>query len=110
MAVRTKRLAAGSFNTATVSPYTVPVDETAILKYLTLHNPSATTAATVTSRVSVSGSQRTWLVVTLAAGEARQFDIWMVLMPTESIQLVSSLAGNNIAYVLSGTELEGVAD
>lgn len=109
MAVRSKRLAGGSFNTVTATVYTAPDGETAILKYLTLHNPGAA-ASVVTSRMVVGGSPRTWFKRSLAADEAIQLDLWACLQPGEAITFIASLAGTNIAYTLSGTELEGVAD
>lgn len=111
MAVRTKRLGSGSFNTSTVTVYTCPDGETAIVKYLTFHNPGAS-ASTVTCRMepSGSGSPRTFLRYSLAADEAKQFDTWLVLEPGDALKYIATLAGTNVAYTISGTELEGVAD
>lgn len=110
MAVRTKRLAAGavqSNQSGTVSVYTCPADETAIVKTIYV---SASAATTVTVSLNTSGGTA---VVLLAKSVSTTVVIdlqgWWVLNPGDDIHL-NKTGSNVVGYWISGTELEGLAD
>lgn len=110
MAVRTKQLATGTITNANATLYTAAADETTILKYVTLFNPSATTATRVRVRLVTPGGTRLLFFPNMAAQEMLRHDVWVVMNPGDAIDGFSALAANNVEYTLSGTELEGVAD
>jgi hypothetical protein len=108
--VRSKRLyvgpsvGAGSFATV----YTAPADETVILKHL---------VATCTSSASSSGFLELTsgaIAVTLFAATnvfpfVHREHLWVVMQPGDLLRVWQS-AASAWSWVLSGTELEGVAD
>lgn len=110
MGVRTKQLGQGVFANANTTLCTAAAGETVIVKFVTLYNPSTTTATVVRLRAVIGASQRIVWRESLAAQEARQIDLWLVLQPGDSLDAFSVLAANNVEYTVSGTELEGVAD
>lgn len=110
MAVRTKQLAEGTFTNSNVTIYTCPTGETTIVKYVTLFNPSASTATTVRVRLVTAGGARTFIRQEIPIQTAVRIDSWLVMEPGDTIDALATAAGINVEYTLSGAELEGVAD
>lgn len=111
MAVRTKRLASGrKSTTGTTTIYTCPASETAIVKRITLWNVNATTNNLVTVVADVEGVALTTIwQQNFPASSGVDLEVWWVLGPADRLGLnLSTAIGLN--YLISGTELEGVAD
>lgn len=111
MAVRTKRLASGRITTATATViYTCPAAETAIVKQIWLFNVNASTPNEVGVLFDVaSNAQTPFWEDTLVQREGIWLDIWTVLLPGDRLGLKCSVAGG-VNFLVSGTELEGLAD
>jgi hypothetical protein len=111
VAVRTKRLASGRITTATATVvYTCPTGETAIVKQIWLFNVNATVSNEVGVLFDLATNAQTPLWEdTLVAREGLWLDLWTVLLPGDRIGLKTSVAGG-INFLVSGTELEGLAD
>lgn len=111
MAVRTKLLAAGRLSTTTtVTVYTTPADETAIVKRLHIANVSATDTRTITAGADVPGFDKTFYWEdTLMPRKSVDVETWLVLPPGYEFTLRSD-GTTSVNYWISGTELEGVAD
>jgi len=111
MPVRTKLLASGRSTSATATVvYTVPADETCILKWIRLANVSASTSSEVIIAIDTAANNlTTYQRVTLAAQTGIGIELWQVLQPGMEIA-ISNVAAVGVNYWLSGSELEGVAD
>lgn len=111
MAVRTKRLAAGLNGTAAVGKtvYTCPAGETTIVKDVRLFARLSAVPTVKVYALSGAGTFVACLNRALADQEAAQFQGFIVLAPGDRI-LVEASVTDGIAYWVSGTELEGVAD
>jgi hypothetical protein len=111
MAVRTKRLAAGRKSTTGVETiYTCPAAETAIIKRVLIHNLNTTTnnLISIVMNLGAFSSTTVW-IENFPASRTVDLDVWWVLGPGDTLQLNQTTAiGTN--YLISGTELEGVAD
>lgn len=111
MAVRTKRLASGRVSVDTsVVLYTCPAGETCIIKSITLFNVNSSVANVVAILHDLGSNLQTptW-EDTIAARKSFYLERWQVLLPGERLGLKCSVAGG-INYLVSGTELEGLAD
>jgi hypothetical protein len=111
VAVRTKRLAAGRKSTvATETIYTCPAGETAIIKRILLYNLNASTNNLISILLKLGAfTETTVWQQNFPASSGVDLDVWWVLGPGDTLGLVQSTAiGTN--YLISGTELEGIAD
>lgn len=114
MAVRTKQLALPVLLTTAggATIYTVPANETAILKTLTIVNGNAA-AQTLDVAIGdpspdIDNHYVMWNVPVPAA-QSVQVQTWIVMLPGQRLWVVASL-GNALVVGAFGTELEGVAD
>jgi hypothetical protein len=111
MAVRTKRLAAGTVaaaTTGTIVLYTCPAGETAILKSLVAES-GGTLSARFQLAVPGGAAPGLWLV-SLTPDQPADKAGWWVLSPGDVVQVVKTATGASLRYWLSGTELQGTAD
>jgi hypothetical protein len=111
VAVRTKRLAAGrKSTTGTTVIYTCPAGETAIVKRVTLYNLNASTNNLISVLLTLGAfADTTVWQQNFPASSGVYLDVWWVLGPGGTLGLSQTTAiGTN--YLISGTELEGVAD
>jgi len=111
MAVRTKLLASGRSTSSTSAViYTVPADETAIIKSILLCNINASTTTTIALAVDTAANDKTlaW-EEGLIARKSLLIEPYLVLQPGMELALSNS-ASVGVNYWVSGTELEGVAD
>lgn len=112
MAVRSKQLAAGRLVTAAVftTVYTVQSGETTLVKSVWLQNRLTVTVQTIV-QVTLAGSTILRLYDNLnhLARQEIFLQPWWVLKPGDSLQLQCSGA-NALNYLVSGAELEGLAD
>lgn len=109
--VRTKSLGIfdGTAPIGSTPLYTVPLDETTIVKYLTAYTTDAGARVFVWVRPGTSGAiTHVWSVVPGATGTA-QLSSWVVLQPGWQLGWVVTGTGA-VRLTASGTELEGVAD
>lgn len=111
MAVRTKQLASGRRVDNTLGVvYTVPADETAIVKTVRLVNLSTSTAAVVIVAMDAGAFDNTlWLEQSIGPRAYIEVLTWTVLPPGATIA-VQGPGTPAVNYWISGTELEGVAD
>lgn len=114
MAVRSKQLTNGTVNvgSSAVTLYTATSGETPLLKYVTVFNRHASSSATfwLARGTGASSTQDgVFLTETLAAGEARRYEVWIVLGGSGNVSAIASISGA-ISIRLYGAELEGVAD
>lgn len=109
MAVRSKLLAAyvtvGSGN---VSIYTVPAGETALLKQLSIVNTQQGLPQSCTVRATINGTDKIFVSRQIAGGEDEQISLFHCFPPGVVIKVGAPVAG--VHFLLSGAELEGVAD
>lgn len=111
MPVRTKQLAAARPAAAStfVPVYTCPAEETAIVKDFRLFFLTNSAGASAFLRVRKGSAEYnlgTWL------GQFPTFyggPLWVVMMPGDILEVWQSHA-NHTSWLISGTELEGVAD
>jgi hypothetical protein len=110
VAVRTKQLANGVATTTLTTVYTVPAGETCILKSLAAYNPTGGATTALFLRAVIGGNNRGLLLLPgMAANSSLYGEVWIVLMAGDSLQ-ISATPSSAVQFVLSGTELEGVAD
>lgn len=111
MAVRTKLLASGRSSSATASIiYTVPADETAILKSIILCNINASTTTTIQIAVDTAANNLTlFWEEGLIARKSLVIEPYLVLQPGMEVSLANA-AAVGVNYWVSGVELEGIAD
>jgi hypothetical protein len=111
VAVRTKRLASGrKSDSGTTVLYTCPAQETAIVKRITLYNLNTTTNNFISIILNLGAFAQTIIwQQNFPASSGVDLDVWWVLGPGDIIGLNQTTAiGTN--FLISGTELEGVAD
>lgn len=107
MAVRTKKLVhVGLASGSDTLLYTAPAGETVIVKSVAMWSSSGNTVLLYLFN-GVVGAQFARAV--LSAGIPDYRDVWVVLQPGDQLW-TSPLNANNTRYLVSGTELEGVAD
>jgi len=114
MAVRSKALTNGTTNVGNVSAtlYTGTSGETPLLKYVTVFNRHATSAVSfVINRGATAAfnSNSVFIADTLAVGEAKRYEVWIVLGGSGNVSAIANVSGALSVY-LYGAELEGVAD
>ena len=111
MAVRTKRLAAGLTGPASVgkTAYTCPSGETAIVKDVRLYARAGAVSSVKVFALSGAGIFVACFTGPMADQEVRQFQGFLVLLPGDRV-VVEATTTDGIAYWVSGTELEGLAD
>lgn len=111
MPVRTKLLTSGRSSSSTASViYTVPADETAIIKDILLCNINASTTTTIALAADTAANDKTLLWEEgLVARKTLHIVLWLVLLPGYELTL-SNAASVGVNFWVSGTELEGVAD
>lgn len=111
MAVRTKQLAGASFTSGTgdVLVYTCPAAETAIVKSLAVWSQGGGITYTWKLRPDAVTGAFPVLSVVPAANIPEYRDVWLVMLPGNRLELQRSGASAG-SVVVSGTELEGLAD
>lgn len=110
MPVRSKRLFAGPVATVAsfVPVYTAPAGETVILKHLVAFATNSVAKASFL-RLTSGPTAVNLLAVTGAHPFSFREHVWVVLQPGDTLDLWQESAGS-WTWVLSGAELEGVAD
>lgn len=110
MAVRTKQLANGVATTTLTTIYTCPAGETCIVKEIHFYNPVGGATTALFFRALIGGNARGVFIQSgLAANTGSWVDMWLVLQAGDQLQ-VSATPSSAVQFIVSGTELEGVAD
>lgn len=108
MPVRTKSLAGFSATTTLATVYTCPAGETAILKSVSLAKLAAGAVSFDLSVLRSGVSRVVFRELFPVTSTVVHREFWIVLQPDD--QLRAQTDTGSVTGLLSGTELEGVAD
>lgn len=109
MAVRTKQLVLGNPVGTNSTLYECPSGETTILKSV-FFRVRVAGPVNVTLRINhlaLNYDLFSWNGLTL--GQSVNAELWVVMIPTDKLRFLTTVA-DAISLVVSGTELEGIAD
>jgi hypothetical protein len=111
VAVRSKRLAA--FNGAAPyvqTVYTAPAGETVLVKSIAVYANAAGVKYFVGAVVAGVGATLYFATPAPPDATAEYFDVWVVLQPGDQITVQTTGVATGARILISGSELEGVAD
>lgn len=110
MAVRSKVLASAVATTTLTTIYTVPAGRTAIIKQLSIYNPSGGATTTLFVSMLIGGSARGLFLETGIAPNSSSgaTAMYVVLGPGDSLR-ISANPSSALQFTAHGVELDGVA-
>lgn len=107
--VRSKRLWGPTSLAAGLAVYTVPAGRTALVKRLIFRNAHLTGTATISIGTGNSSGVAMHRRETLTPDTVLEVEVWWVLPPGQTVNVVSSLASSLCRITGYGAELDGVA-